>query len=171
METKLNQSNMSGRPMYVVGVDGSLASVAAARWAADRAARDGAKLHVVHAYFVEAIPSVAGAIRTPGMRRLALRDAKRLLHTVVEQLPADRVSESVAIEGAADRVLLEYSRAADLLVLGARPQHRVPHARFIGSTAAHCLRGSACPVVMVPGIHPEPAGIPTRVEVGAMAEL
>jgi nucleotide-binding universal stress UspA family protein len=134
-----------------VGVDGSLASVAAARWAADRAVRDGALLTVVHAYLVPAVPSVAGPIRTPSFRRMARQDAERLLRSVVKQLPAASDPRQQAEEGAADRVLLQHSARSDLLVLGARPRHNHPHARFIGSTAARCLRGAKCPVVLVPG--------------------
>jgi nucleotide-binding universal stress UspA family protein len=140
---------------YVVGVDGSLASVAAARWAADRAVRDNAQLVVVHAYAVPSVPSVAGPIRTLSMRRLAHRDAERLLRSVIEQLPAASAPKQVTAEGAADRILLEQSAAASLLVLGARPRHNHPHARFIGSVASRCLHSADCPVVLVPGIHAE----------------
>jgi nucleotide-binding universal stress UspA family protein len=156
-------SQDSRKPRYVVGVDGSQAGIAAARWALDRAARDGAEVHLVHAYLVQALVSVAGPLRTPDMHRLARRDAGRVLSSVLEQLPSGSLIDSIAVEGAPDRVLLECSESADLLVLGARPQHRHPHARFIGSTAARCLRGSPCPVVMVPG-PAEPAGAaPERV--------
>ncbi len=153
---------------YVVGVDGSLASVAAARWAADRAVRDKASLVVVHAYQVNALPSVAGPVRTPAMRRVARHHAERLLRSVLEQLPAGDAAEQVLGEGAADRVLLERSAGAELLVLGARPRHNHPHARFVGSTAARCLRGAECPVVLVPGIHTEAA--PSPVAEVAMAD-
>jgi nucleotide-binding universal stress UspA family protein len=140
---------------YVVGVDGSLASVAAARWAADRAVRDGAQLVVIHAYAVPSIPSVAGPIRTSSMRRTAHRDAERLLRSVIEQLPGASAPKQIAEEGAADRILLDHSAAASLLVLGARPRHNHPHARFIGSVATRCLHAAECPVVLVPGIHSE----------------
>lgn len=151
MEASIPSKSDPRRLEYVVGVDGSLASVAAARWAANRAARDGALLTVVHAYLVPAVPSVAGPIRTSAFRRMARQDAERLLHSVVKQLPAASESRQQAEEGAADRVLLERSARSDLLVLGARPRHNHPHARFIGSTASRCLRGAECPVVLVPG--------------------
>lgn len=155
---------------YIVGIDGSLASMAAARWAADRAVRDKASLVVVHAYQVNGLPSVAGPVRTPAMRRVARQHAERLLNSVVEQLPAGEAADRVLVEGAADRVLLERSSGADLLVLGARPRHNHPHARFIGTTAARCLRGADCPVVLVPGIHTEEAAVTAPVAEAAMAE-
>lgn len=148
-------------PEYVVGIDGSLASAAAVRWAADRAVRDKALLVVVHAYQVTALPSVAGPVRTTAMRRVARHHAERLLRSVLEQLPAGDAAEQVLVEGPADRVLLERSSSAELLVLGARPRHNHPHARFIGSTASRCLRGAQCPVVLVPGIHTEAPAAPS----------
>jgi nucleotide-binding universal stress UspA family protein len=151
VETSFPSQREPRRPEYVVGVDGSLASVAAARWAADRAVRDGALLTVVHAYAVPSVPSVAGPIRTPAFRRMARQDAERLLRSVVKQLPVVSELQQQAEEGAADRILLEHSERSNLLVLGARPRHNHPHARFIGSTAARCLRGAQCPVVVVPG--------------------
>lgn len=153
--------NASARK-YVAGVDGSSASVAAARWAADRAARDGAMLILVHAYPVNAVPSVAGPIRTPAMRRTSRDHADRLMRAVAGQLPAGTTAEQRLVEGAADQVLLECSDSAELLVLGARPQHKHPHIRFIGSTASRCLRGSRCPVVIVPGFAPSRPRRPKR---------
>ncbi len=135
---------------YVVGVDGSPASVAAARWAADRAGREGAALVVVHAYQVIALPSVAGPVRTPAMRRAASEQAEKLLAAVTSALPADSVKEQLLVEGPADRLLIQRSQGTAMLVLGARPQHSHPHMRFLGSTALRCLRGATCPVVLVP---------------------
>lgn len=158
--------NASARK-YVVGVDGSPSSVAAARWATDRASRDGATLILVHAYPVNAVPSVAGPIRTPAMRRTSRQHADRLMQAVVEQLPAGTRVEQRLVEGAADQVLLECTDSADLLVLGARPQHHHPHIRFIGSTASRCLRGSRCPVVIVPGFAADPATSPQETTAAA----
>ena len=135
---------------YVVGVDGSPASVAAARWAAERARCEGAPLVVVHAYQVIALPSVAGPVRTPAMRRAASEQAEKLLAAVIRALPAGTDSEQLLVEGPADRLLIQRSQGAAMLVLGARPQHSHPHMRFLGSTALRCLRGAECPVVMVP---------------------
>lgn len=151
VEPRMIRSDPASKPNYVVGVDGSAASIAAARWAAARAARDGAELLVVHAYLVEALVSVAGPIRTPDMHRVSRRRAGQVLSSLKDQLGSDSLYKAVAVEGSPDRVLLELSEKADLLVLGARPQHRHPHARFIGATAGRCLRGSTCPVVVVPG--------------------
>jgi nucleotide-binding universal stress UspA family protein len=146
-----NQRNSGpSRLEYVIGVDGSAASIAAARWAIDRAARDGAALVVVHAYQVTALPSVAGPVRTPAMRRAAHERATKLLAGAMDALPPGAISEQVLMEGPADRVLIERSAGSALLVLGARPQHTHPHMRFLGSTALRCLRGAGCPVVLVP---------------------
>ncbi len=139
-------------PVFVAGIDGSEASYAAASWAADRAVRDGAQVVLVHAYQIPAVPSVAGPLRTPAQRRSARRRALRILDGGAKRVPAGVSVSLVAEEGAADRVLIEQSAAAELLVLGARPQHRHPHLRFIGSTATRCLRQAQCPVVLVPAL-------------------
>lgn len=145
---------------YVVGIDGSLASVAAARWAADRAVRDAASLVVVHAYQVDDPLNAARAGAARAMRRVARLDAERLLRSVAEQLPAGETAQQVAVEGTPTQVLLERSAGAELLVVGARPRHNHPHARYIGSTATSCLRAAECPVVLVRGIHSEEAAVP-----------
>ena len=150
MRAPNQQSSGQFTSEYVVGVDGSQASVAAARWAADRAAREGAPLVVVHAYQVIALPSVAGPVRTPAMRRAASEQAEKLLSAVISALPAGSVTEQLLVEGPPDRLLIQRSQGAAMLVLGARPQHSHPHMRFLGSTALRCLRGAECPVVMVP---------------------
>lgn len=155
----------AGVDEYVVGVDGSLASAAAARWAADRAARDKASLVVVHAYQVTAPPSAVRPGVTRAMRRAARLDAERLLRSLVEQLPAGAAVQQVPVEGMSDEVLLERCNGAELLVLGARPRRNHAHARFVGSTATRCLRVAQCPVVLVPGIHTEDAA--TRPPVAA----
>jgi nucleotide-binding universal stress UspA family protein len=148
LEVPMNQRS----PFYVVGIDGSAASLGAARWAASRAVADGADLVLVHAYLIPAVPSVAGPIRSPELRGSAHRRAMHLLEAVAERLPTGTDAQLVAAEGAADRVLVEQAASADLLVLGARPQHRRPHTRFIGSTASRCLRHAECPVVLIPAL-------------------
>ncbi len=144
---------------YVVGVDGTAASIAAAQWAAERARRDGTALVVVHAYQVNSLPSVAGPVRTAEMRHTAERHAQQTLGAVMRLLPAGSAAEPLLIEGPADRVLIERSVNAGLLVLGARPQHTHPRMRFLGTVALRCLRGAQCPVVMVP----QAVGKPSRV--------
>ncbi|HEX4431935.1 MAG TPA: universal stress protein [Frankiaceae bacterium] len=145
------------RPFFVAGIDGSEAGYAAASWAAARAARDGARVILVHAYQVPAVVSVAGPMRTPAQKRAARRTALRMLELAAKRLPPTVSVELIAEEGAADRVLVERAAAADLLVLGARPQHRHPHLRFIGSIASRCLRQAECPVVLVPSLAAAPA--------------
>ena len=70
-------------------------------------------------------------MRTPAMRATAKQHAHDLLQACLMDLPDTVVP--IMTEGPADRVLIERSKTAGLLVLGARPQHTHPRMRFLGS--------------------------------------
>ncbi|MFF7160192.1 universal stress protein [Streptomyces sp. NPDC008086] len=113
----------------VVGVDGSESSLRAAEWAADEAVLRGVPLHLVYASLWECYQRAVfptGRERSPGVSL-----CKR------------------AVEGSARKVLLDASRDADLVVVGARrrPGHIGLH---LGRVAHAVLLHSACPVAVVP---------------------
>ncbi len=134
----------------MVGVDGSLASLAALRWAAREAGLRDAALQAVRAWEDAAKRVAPYASHTclasgPEDHR---RVADRLQADVTTTLgPAPLVSVAVQIaEGLAARVLLDHAAGADLLVLGSATR-RAPDG--IGPVARACLRHSPCPVVVV----------------------
>lgn len=140
----------------VVGVDGTVASAAAVRWAVAEARLRRAAVHLVHARdhypngrapYASPPGAAADEDSTAATRLLAaaVRDARRGL------LPG-RFSFEVT-DGPPARVLIDRSAGADLLVLGAaRPAAGSPAEgpRAMGPVARACLRSAHCPVVTVP---------------------
>ena len=140
----------------VVGVNGSMASLAALRWAAREARLRQARLHVVRALDpgrIRAAPYAGHA------RRLAPEQAglptsallKDLVHALlgsspeVPEVPEVPVDAEV-VDGLAAKVLIDRAAGADLLVLGDPATSQLG---VIGPVARACLRHAPCPVVVV----------------------
>lgn len=137
----------------VVGLDGSEASLAALRWAADEAAAHGAALVVVHVLD----PRCGGlAPYAPAdSAQLADSDAAALVERVIAEsgLEPDRRVFEVGIPG---QVLLHCAIGARMLVLGHADHHRrhdgetAYHGPALGSIARGCVAHATCPVVVIP---------------------
>jgi nucleotide-binding universal stress UspA family protein len=154
-----DQSNV-----IVVGVDDSPSSRRAIRWAADYARATGCQLRAVHvllwppsseifAYSVEADEIY------PDSSYVEERDRKAS-QAVFEEVHPDPDWELRYAQGHAGRILVELSRTARLLVVGAR-EHRGIGRLLNGSAAHYCLNHASCPVVSVP-----PEGGPARASGG-----
>ena len=154
----------------VVGVDGSVESVAALRWACREASLRGAEVHAVHVR-EEQCHSLPG-YAVPGQ---SADDVSIDIDDLVRSVQADhapgvqvRVEE---VDGLAARVLLDRCVDADMLVLGSSSD--VPGAlRSAGPVIRACLRRAPCPVVVIsaaqdPTQHREPAEARVKVPVGA----
>ncbi|KPI19037.1 UspA domain-containing protein [Actinobacteria bacterium OK074] len=137
----------------VVGVDGSEASMAALRWAADEARARHTEVVVVHAWeqaaFGYAPYAPAAARPTAAEQR---ERAAEVLATAVREALGPRIGavvRGVVVEGPPVRVLLRQSRGALLLALGRRA-----HGGFglpsVGAVSRECLRYATVPVVTVP---------------------
>ncbi|GAA0286004.1 hypothetical protein GCM10009527_097360 [Actinomadura nitritigenes] len=139
----------------VVGVDGSAASLAALRWAADEAELRQAELVAVRIWRASrewlAPYAVAVARPSPGQEREQARsglaaDVRRTLG------PAPRVPvRQELVHGEAARELIGRAAGARLLVLGG---HRGGHSPEVppGPVISACLRHPPCPVVLVPPV-------------------
>ena len=131
----------------VVGVDGSLASRAAVRWAVDHA-RPGDTVILVHAW--EASPSTVDAgLAGPDDDADA---ARRCAHHELARAQALAHDEAItisceAVHGDARECL--HRHCGDLLVVGARG-----HSRFtgmlLGSVSAHLAHHCPVPLVIIP---------------------
>ncbi len=135
----------------VVGVDGSVASLAALRWAVREAGLRTTALQVVRAWEDTAkrvAPYAHAALASRADDHLTARDRLEAdVTAVLGPSPLVRVQVTAA-EGLAARVLLDHAAEADLLVLGSAI-HGAPDG--IGPVARACLRHAPCPVVVVSG--------------------
>ena len=142
----------------VVGIDGSPASKAGLRWAAEEAALRAARLVVIHAWsFVPPAPlAEPGLVPMPAIDYAGTIEAER--NAVVEELDAEFAEvfpggvpasvERKLVEGDAGEALEDASRDADLVVVGSRGRSGIA-AALLGSVSRHVLDKAACPVVVV----------------------
>jgi nucleotide-binding universal stress UspA family protein len=143
--------NETTQPEIVVGVSGSRASVAALRWAADEAQRRHARLSVVCAWDHSLRPAPyaeVGGNHAPADARAACHSGlAAAMRVAFGPVPPDGIDAELA-EGVPERVLIDRSAIAALLVLGAaRPQDA--HGLSVGPVIRACLSRARCPVVVV----------------------
>lgn len=130
----------------VVGVDGSLASRAAVRWAVDNA-RSGDTVTLVHVWQRSHF-SIDVAVRYADEEAAADRFVHRELQHAEALLRDDLISMRCrTMEGDPEETLV--SEDADLLVVGAGRHGRLART-LIGSVSAHIGRHCRIPVVIVP---------------------
>ncbi|MFI6094934.1 universal stress protein [Lentzea sp. NPDC051213] len=138
----------------VAGVDGSSSALAAVMWAADECARRCAPLRLVHAFSLLTEEHLAVTGTGDDVRRAA---EERAVARLTEAAAAARATEpevEVATEtlsGGATSLLIEESRRARLLVLGAQGIGNV-RGLLVGSTAAALASHGRCPLVIVRGL-------------------
>jgi nucleotide-binding universal stress UspA family protein len=131
----------------VVGVDGSVESAAALRWASREASLRGAEVHAVHVReeHCHSLASYAVAALSTDDVAMDVDDVVRTL--TADQAPGVEVHVEV-VDGLAARVLLDRCADADMLVLGTSSD--VPGAlRSAGPVIRACLRRAPCPVVVI----------------------
>jgi nucleotide-binding universal stress UspA family protein len=146
----------------VVGVDGTAASLNAVRWAAHEAMLRHASVQLIFAdggYARAAYPgspeaSPADADDADGRALLAAAELE-----AGRTLPPGRLSGERAA-GSPAKVLIDRSAGAELLVLGSAYQAArsgIDTLPPMGPVARACLRGAACPVVVLPQREGRPA--------------
>lgn len=138
------------RPKIVVGVDGSAGSRRALRWAAAEARQRDATLRVVLAWepaYLATYSSVTAHVDREEQERAAQSMLAETLRSVFGADTPDQVMAKV-IQGVAERVLVEESGMADLLVLGSTPA-RGPASQSVGPVIRGCLYQARCPVMII----------------------
>ena len=134
----------------IVGVHRSAASLAALRWAAAEARLRRAELHVVHAWepaVRRASYAILGDSTATGQERLR---AEWVLAAVMRGVYGSEIPRGITAElaeGTAERVLVQRSREAGLLVLGAAGAHLA--GRPAGPVIRACMRSARCPLVII----------------------
>jgi nucleotide-binding universal stress UspA family protein len=133
----------------MVGVDGSPQSVAALQWACRRAEMCG---DLVRAVCVWSLGASGEDWRLlPGEEAEGQRRAERVLRDGVEAMRRDHPTaelETMVVQGAAARVLIEMSADADLLVLGSRGLGGFT-GLLLGSVSNQCVHHAHCPVTVI----------------------
>lgn len=132
------------RPV-IAGIDGSPESLAAARWAAEEAARRTTSLLLLHAG--------DWPVRTPrgstfDVHQGRIRD---LLRRAADEAGHDHPGLTVRTTTVAETAragLVEAGRAAEMLVLGSRGMGAF-HGLLVGSTALSVAAHAVCPIVLV----------------------
>ncbi|WP_131803690.1 universal stress protein [Pseudofrankia sp. BMG5.36] len=141
-------STVSGTRI-VVGVDGSLASAAALRWAATEARRRGAQLSVVVAYRHD-------ITLQPPVGSDAWHAATQALDRALRAAGVDPESvEAHLVDGSPATCLAAVAHRADLLVIG-HQEHGPLSRTLLGALNTDREPAFRCPVVVVPpGCEPQ----------------
>lgn len=127
---------MSDNGAIVVGVDGSLASLAALNWAAVEAAKRDRPLDAV----IVAEPTSNGTT--------AATETLDQVKMVAVEHPEIQI-RYVHLTGAPGPALTRAASGAELLVVGTRGRSRLAVA-LLGSVSTYCAVHADCPVVIVP---------------------
>lgn len=130
-------------PTVVVGVDGSKAAIAAARWAVDEAVSRDIPLRLV--YVIEPSDSQATGEREGRLAtaRSALQDARR----AVEATGQPAKVEAEILWGKPLVNLMEESRSAAMMCVGSIGLNHAAHG--VGSLSASLAASALCPVAVI----------------------
>jgi nucleotide-binding universal stress UspA family protein len=138
----------------VVGVDGSLHSEAALRWALGQARLTGARIEALCAWqypvafgFTHAyVPDQGGLLP-----ELSQETLDKTIAAVTDENEPQVDLVRVVVQGHAAEMLLQAAQDADLLVLGSHG-HGPLAGILLGSVTQHCVHHSRCPVVVIPAV-------------------
>lgn len=146
---------MSERSIIVVGVDETESSRRALAWAAAEAVRRGATLEVVTAWTWDALEGAPlSAVDPVAMMQVAEATQVRAIAEVVDPMdPRPPVVREVVQQTAVD-ALAEASQHAELVVVGTHGRGPV-RSLLLGSVSLSVIKHAACPVVVMPPVHPE----------------
>jgi nucleotide-binding universal stress UspA family protein len=134
---------------WLVGIDGSDASVEALRWAVGQRAGREAEITAVGAFHVPAIMAVFTAKRGLGVDELGLAATAGHEVDVAVESCGDGDVHTMVVEGHAQHVLVDASVDADLLVIGSTGSGELRH-HVLGSVSRYCVTHSHAPVAVVP---------------------
>lgn len=130
----------------VVGVDGSEASRAAVRWAAEEARLRGAELVAVEAW--EFSPLIFAADVPVALDELRTSVTDHLHEVVSAEVPDGVAVRELVVEQAPVPALLGQCEADDVLVVGSRGRGGFA-GLLLGSVSQQLAQHGTCPVVIV----------------------
>ncbi|WP_405640358.1 universal stress protein [Streptomyces sp. NBC_00019] len=144
-----NQARTGMRGRIVVGVAEKAAGSAAVGFACDEARRRGVPVDAVRAWRCPTHETTDHPLLAGEPARLHEQRAAEELEAALQDAPADVELHRRTVEGHTRTALVNASRDADLLVIGARRHHR-HFGLQLGRVAHGVLHHSACPVAIVP---------------------
>jgi nucleotide-binding universal stress UspA family protein len=130
-------------PSVVVGIDGSKAAIAAARWAVDEAVSRDIPLRLV--YVTE--PPESRAARDREGRLATARSALQDAHRAVEATGQPAKVETEILWGKPLASLIEESRSAAMMCVGSIGLNHAAHG--VGSLSASLAASALCPVAVI----------------------
>ncbi|MFM9457271.1 universal stress protein [Streptomyces europaeiscabiei] len=133
----------------VVGVGERPTPSAAVRFAFEEAGRRGAEVEAVRAWRCPAHETTDHPLLAGEPARLHEEQAVEALESALQDAPADVRLHRRTAEGHARNALVDASRDADLLIIGAKRRQR-HFGLQLGRVTHGVLHHSACPVVIVP---------------------
>lgn len=144
---------MADQEKILAGADGSNESLVAVAWAADRAARTGAQLHIISTYAMASYSAAAldggyAVLDEEALRRGAEEVTHEAEQAAKKAHPDLNVTTS-AEPGDAASVLVEMSREVDMVVVGSRGKGGLAD-RLLGTVSSALPAHAKCPVVVVP---------------------
>jgi nucleotide-binding universal stress UspA family protein len=150
--------NTEGR--IVVGIDGSVESLAALRWSLRYAVKIGAPVEVVHCWHPSLLTDALGSAHE--LHRGSICMLANEVSAALAELPRAPEVRKRSRCGRPARLLPKLAADAQLLVLGAH-RHPARGTVILGRVARSCLLHETCPVVIVDHLesiveHTAPAG-------------
>jgi nucleotide-binding universal stress UspA family protein len=138
----------------VVGVDGSLGSKTALKWAMNQAHLTGATVEAITTWqdparYGTAYGWTSGAFEGDSYAASMVKALDETVAEVAAQLPLPVTVLAQVVEGHPAETLLRAAEGARLLVLGSRG-HGTFAGIMLGSVSQHCVQHAPCPVVVVP---------------------
>ncbi|WP_172832311.1 universal stress protein [Nakamurella panacisegetis] len=141
----------SSKKRVVVGVDGSAAATAAARWAADEAQRRGCSLDLIESYLIPVGYAGPGAVLPPELfdapRLSAEEDLKRTMAEIRAQHPDLEMTSTVSMD-TPSASLRKASAGAELVVVGSHGQGLASET-LLGSVAQKIVSHNPAPVAVI----------------------
>lgn len=136
--------NPEGR--IVVGIDGSVESLAALRWSLRYAVRTGAPVDVVHCWQPSLLTDALGSPHE--LHRGSICMLANEVTAALADMACTPEVRTTSCCGRPARLLPRLAAHAQLLVLGAH-RHHTRGTVVLGRVARSCLRHETCPVVIV----------------------
>ncbi len=158
--TKETPRTESGRPLVVVGVDGSDDGLRAVRFGASVSHTFDAELLLVHAVDDAMLAGAWGVVYDPEVLQNAgvTANEQAMQHALsnTEISPNDIRTEVVL--GSPGGVLGRLSEVADLIIVGRRSVSGLER-MFVGSTSVSVVANASCPVLVISdAAHPQEVG-------------